>query len=349
MASSRMASRCVSITVITVVILSMVSLGLCKPFLGDILARAITSSSTPDDPQSHISDFRMTSKMDTLAAKLKLEDSNAVVSKNQSKPSLNETLNEESEEPSSGESPEEFLTPPIPTSSYWSAPWNRTEVLARFIDNFVRPVQQSISLAFERLVSRNPFNTAPKSQEDTIVAPRKAATSDVEHVLKSLSVNDTDELGLELVALDEGIVAALIDPSVNGSTLVSQLQARRHMIRRRVAKALSSITGLLILAANTRRESKSRNRRSMEITGSEELEGSGTIPDIYNEISTGDNDDSQSFEDPLQDEPFQGSNRTDAGVPRRNVEAFGIFILEVFGSIAGFSWGIFKQVQSLFW
>ncbi|ETN62764.1 hypothetical protein AND_005551 [Anopheles darlingi] len=284
--------------------------------------------------------------MDTLAAKLKLDDSNIVASKNQSKPSLNETLNEESPEPS-GESSEEILPPPNHTNSYWSAPWNRTEVLARFIDNFVRPVQQRISLAFERLVSRNPFNTAPKSPEDTIT-PRKAS-SDVEHVLKSLSVNDTDELGLELVALDEGLVAALIDPSVNGSTLVSQLQARRHMIRRRVAKALSSITGLLILAANSRRESKSRNRRSMENTSSEELEVIGTIPDIYNEISMDENDDSNHSEDPLLDDPFQGSNSTDADAPRRNVEAVGIFILEVFGSLAGFSWGIFKQVQSLFW
>uniref|UniRef100_A0A182FX52 Uncharacterized protein n=2 Tax=Anopheles albimanus TaxID=7167 RepID=A0A182FX52_ANOAL len=284
--------------------------------------------------------------MDTLAAKLKLDDSAIVEPKNQSEPSLNETLNEELQKPAK-ESSEEFLTPPIPTNSYWSAPWNRTEVLARFIDNFVRPVQQRISVAFERLVSRNPFNTAPKIPEDTI--PSRNASRDVEHVLKSLSVNDTDELGLELVALDEGIVAALIDPSVNGSTLVSQLQARRHMIRRRVAKALSSITGLLILAANTRRESKSRNRRSTEMTGNEELEGIGTIPDIYNEISMDDNDDSRQYEDTLQDGPLQGSNSTDAGTPRRNVEAFGIFILEVFGSIAGFSWGIFKQVQSLFW
>ncbi|XP_058055594.1 uncharacterized protein LOC131207004 [Anopheles bellator] len=337
-----MMSGCASIT--AMVILSTFSFALCKPFLGEILARAIASSSSPDDPQSHISDFRNTSKMDTNAARLVLAAFKDVPNANRTLEVSNETLTEDR----SAEGETEFIASPVPSAnSPWFGQWNRTEVLARIIDEFVRPVQKRIILAFQTLVASNRTKTAKLKDPTT---PTHGAEEEGQ-ALQLPHDNETDIVGLELESLDEHSLPPLINPTVNGSTLLSKLRARRHMIRRRVAKALSSITGLLILAANTQRESKPRSRRSIR-NGIEDEELSDgldhvAVPDLPNELSTAYGDDPT----PVDDEPKQSllGESAEADAPRRNVETIGIFMLEVFGSIAGFSWGVFKQIQSLFW
>ncbi|XP_058117272.1 uncharacterized protein LOC131289022 [Anopheles ziemanni] len=330
-----MARSCVCLFVITV--LSMFSLVVCKPFLGDLLARVIASSSTPDDPQSHITDFRMPSKMDMKAGKLKQMSAQGTSPSNQTEPSLSESLSD-LELPD--ERPESSIMT-LPASNLWLS-WNRTKILAQIIDDIVKPVHERISLVFRTIVPKTGTTGNDSQTNRKLVDLEKLFTN-------STDDNDSEELASDLDLLHpEGNEPALIDPSMNGSTLLSQFQARRNVLRRRVAKALSSITGLLILAANSRRESKPRTRRSLESsTEGEPLLGDRPeFLDVQNEIDTDGEEDPKVIKVvETEDAPNDASDTT----PRRNVETLGIFILEVFGSIAGFSWGIFKQVQSLFW
>uniref|UniRef100_A0AAG5CT58 Transmembrane protein n=1 Tax=Anopheles atroparvus TaxID=41427 RepID=A0AAG5CT58_ANOAO len=328
-----MARSCICFTVIT--ILSMFSLVVCKPFLGDLLARAIASSSSPDDPQSHISDFRNMTKMDTKAEKLQNVAANGGSSSNETVESLSDVELPETRPPS-------FIMS-LPASSLWQS-WNRTKILSRIVDDIVKPVHERISLVFQTLVAR----TGPKDSAGDM-AHGNSKLEDLEKLLaNSTDDNDSEELVAELDLLHPESEPTLIDPSMNGSTLLGQFQVRRNILRRRVAKALSSITGLLILAANSRRESKPRTRRSLESsTESEALLGDRPdFLDVPNEIDT-DSDDDPKVTALLETEDKLDQPASEV-TPRRNFETVGIFILEVFGSIAGFSWGIFKQVQSLF-
>ncbi|XP_053671074.1 uncharacterized protein LOC128721352 [Anopheles nili] len=311
-----MASMCISIIVITV--LSMVSLTMCKPFLGDLLTRAIASSSTPDDPQSHISDFRTMSKMDPMAEKLKLVD-------------LKENQTASTTEPEMEPNNENITMAPVQTT-LWQR-WNRTEFLARIIDDILKPAQERITLVFRTLVPRESAGMLPEN-----AAQPKNSTAVTDKRFNSTGDDDTDELSTALELLAQENEPSLIDPPMNGSTLLSQLQARRNVLRRRVAKALSSITGLLILAANTRREAKSRSTRSIELPV---VDDQHYLQDFSNDVNP--------YADELNTAHEVEYDDGEGGeTSRRNMESFGIFILEVFGSIVGFSWGIFKQVQS-FW
>ncbi|XP_035900446.1 uncharacterized protein LOC118506840 [Anopheles stephensi] len=304
-----MTSGCIGITV--VIVISMFSLTTSKPFLGDLLARAISSSSTPDDPQSHITDFRMMTKMDKRADKLQLIDSKH----NHTSNGLNETSEEELST--------EISTPALPASTLWQR-WNRTDFLARIIDDILKPAHERITLVFQTLV--------PKDGAADALKVKQVST---EERLNSTKDDASDELGADLEPLEQHeSEPALFGPAImNETTLLGQFQARRNVIRRRVAKALSSITGLLILAANTRREGNARSTRSIKASPDEDVfwagEQHGPVALPYSERILDD-------------------DQNESG-PRRNAESVAIFLLEVFGSMAGFSWGIFKQVQSFFW
>ncbi|KFB40538.1 hypothetical protein ZHAS_00008033 [Anopheles sinensis] len=278
--------------------------------------------------------------MDMKAGKLKHIAAQGTSQSNQTEPSLSESLSD-IELPD--ERPESSIMS-LPASNLWLS-WNRTKILSQIIDDIVKPVHERISLVFRTIIPKTDPNGSTGNESQ-----RNRKLVDLEKLLtNSTDDNDSEELASELDFLHpEGNEPALIDPSVNGSTLLSQFQARRNVLRRRVAKALSSITGLLILAANSRRESKTRTRRSLESsTEGESLLGDRPeFLDVQNEIDTyGEEDPKVTKVVETEDAPNDASDAT----PRRNVETLGIFILEVFGSIAGFSWGIFKQVQSLFW
>uniref|UniRef100_A0A182M6N9 Uncharacterized protein n=1 Tax=Anopheles culicifacies TaxID=139723 RepID=A0A182M6N9_9DIPT len=304
---------------------------MCKPFLGDLLARAISSSSTPDDPQSHITDFRMMDKkMDKKADKLKLID----VAENRTSSVANRTVTEEEQ---SIQINTENTTPTPAASTLWQR-WNRTDFLARIIDDILKPAQERITLVFQTLV--------PKEGAADLLREKQVSSNDTRSVsdqqLNSTKDDVSDELSTDLEHLQQESEPALFDPPVNGSTLLGQFQARRNVLRRRVAKALSSITGLLILAANTRKEGNARSTRSIDLSPREhgflavEQHRLLDLPTI-NAIPP--------YSDRIQAIVEAENNDT----PRRNAESIGIFLLEVFGSMAGFSWGIFKQVQSFFW
>ncbi|XP_053660175.1 uncharacterized protein LOC128709217 [Anopheles marshallii] len=322
-----MASGCILITVLAV--LSLFSLVMSKPFLGDLLARAISSSSTPDDPQSHITDFRMMDKkMDKKADKLQLVD----MDRNRTSNAINRTEAEE-EQPIHANT--ERSAPTTPASTLWQR-WNRTDFLARIIDDILKPAQERITLVFQTLV--------PKDGTTNLFREKQVPTNDTRTVsdqqLNSAKDDASDELDTDLDQLQHEIEPALVDPAVNGSTLLGQLQARRNVIRRRVAKALSSITGLLILAANTRKEGNARSTRSIEAAPNGPGYWTGERHSLLARAP---------YEDHIAAVvEAEGIDPNDAR-PRRNAEPIGIFILEVFGSMAGFTWGIFKQVQSFFW
>uniref|UniRef100_A0A182J5J7 Uncharacterized protein n=1 Tax=Anopheles atroparvus TaxID=41427 RepID=A0A182J5J7_ANOAO len=273
--------------------------------------------------------------MDTKAEKLQNVAANGGSSSNETVESLSDVELPENRPPS-------FIMS-LPASSLWQS-WNRTKILSRIVDDIVKPVHERISLVFQTLVAR----TGPKDSAGDM-AHGNSKLEDLEKLLSnSTDDNDSEELVAELDLLHPESEPALIDPSMNGSTLLGQFQVRRNILRRRVAKALSSITGLLILAANSRRESKPRTRRSLaSSTESEALLGDRPdFLDVPNEIDTdGDDDPKVTALLETEDELDQPASEV---TPRRNFETVGIFILEVFGSIAGFSWGIFKQVQSLF-
>uniref|UniRef100_A0A182RNP4 Uncharacterized protein n=1 Tax=Anopheles funestus TaxID=62324 RepID=A0A182RNP4_ANOFN len=316
-----MASGCILVTVLAV--LSLFSLVMSKPFLGDLLARAISSSSTPDDPQSHITDFRMMTKMDKKADKLQLID----VNKNQTLKMANRT---EEEQPI--EIDAESSIPSTPASTLWQR-WNRTDFLARIIDDILKPAQERITLVFQTLV--------PKDGGADLSREKQVSTNDTrtDRQINSTKDDAFDELSADLDHLQQESEPALNETT----TLLGQFQARRNVLRRRVAKALSSITGLLILAANTRKEGNARSTRSIETSpdghGYWTGERHGPIYLAPNEITR--------YNDRI--ETVVEAEDNDDARPRRNSESIGIFILEVVGSMAGFSWGIFKQVQSFFW
>uniref|UniRef100_A0A182W081 Transmembrane protein n=1 Tax=Anopheles minimus TaxID=112268 RepID=A0A182W081_9DIPT len=323
-----MASGSILITVLTV--FSLFSLVMSKPFLGDLLARAISSSSTPDDPQSHITDFRMMDKkMDKKADKLQLID----VVKNRTSTMANHTVSEEEEPIQNSTETPTFTTP---ASTLWQR-WNRTDFLARIIDDILKPAQERITLVFQTLV--------PKEGAANLLREKQVSPNDTRTVsdqqLNSTKDDVSDELSTDLDHLQQESEPALFDPTTNGSTLLGQFQARRNVLRRRVAKALSSITGLLILAANTRKEGNARSTRSIEMSPNEQLGFWAVEQHLPNGIAP--------YSDHIEAiVEAEDSDRNDA-TSRRNAESIGIFLLEVFGSMAGFSWGIFKQVQSFFW
>ncbi|XP_050070624.1 uncharacterized protein LOC126558622 [Anopheles maculipalpis] len=309
-----MTSGCSGITV--VIVLSMFSLVMSKPFLGDLLARAISSSSTPDDPQSHITDFRMMAKMDKKADKLQLIDAK----QNRSSNIHPETSSEEDTQ--SIQISTEVPNAAFPASTLWQR-WNRTDLLARIIDDILKPAHERITLVFQTLV--------PKDGVEDVLKAKQVSTDER---LNSTKDDGSDELSADLEPLQHETEPALFDPPVNGSTLLGQFQARRNVIRRRVAKALSSITGLLILAANTRREGNARSTRSIKPAAEEHI------------FWTDEKHRLAAYSEPIETVLDDDTNETR---PRRNAESVAIFLLEVFGSMAGFSWGIFKQVQSFFW
>uniref|UniRef100_A0A182JZH2 Uncharacterized protein n=1 Tax=Anopheles christyi TaxID=43041 RepID=A0A182JZH2_9DIPT len=306
------------------------SLVMSKPFLGDLLARAIASSSTPDDPQSHISDFRMMMKMDNKADKLQLIDSTESTSDVQQG-----SASSDEEQPIAFNDERTTVAPPAGTT-LWQR-WNRTDLLARIIDDIVKPAHERITLVFQTLVPKDGAEDLDKAKQVSTNNGRLAAASDQQ--LNSTTDNDSDELGSDLELLQPDS-----EPAANGTTLLGQFQARRKVLRRRVAKALSSITGLLILAANTRREgANSRSTRSIKIA-SEGDEMLGSVKRALVELPP------QNVVEPYKDNTEALlEEEGDEMDPRRNMETVGIFLLEVLGSFAGFSWGIFKQVQSFFW
>uniref|UniRef100_A0A182UK63 Uncharacterized protein n=1 Tax=Anopheles melas TaxID=34690 RepID=A0A182UK63_9DIPT len=305
------------------------SLVVSKPFLGDLLARAIASSSTPDDPQSHITDFRMMMKIDKKADKLQLIDTKA-----------NNTQENLEEEP-----PLTFAnyqtTTPATTTTLWQR-WNRTDLLARIIDDIIKPAQERITLVFQTLVPKNGAEELNKMKQVSTNDDSQMA-SEAEHSLNTTADNnDSDELDSDLEPLQHDSDSALFDRGANETTLLGQFQARRKVLRRRVAKALSSITGLLILAANTRREGNSRSTRSITVASDgEDLSGreKRALIDLQPNVV-----------DPYADytEALLAEDTGADTEPRRNMETVGIFLLEVLGSFAGFSWGIFKTAQSFF-
>ncbi|XP_041760751.1 uncharacterized protein LOC121587736 [Anopheles merus] len=322
-----MPSGCICITVITV--LSMFSLVVSKPFLGDLLARAIASSSTPDDPQSHITDFRMMMKMDKKADKLQLIDTKA------------NNTQQSPEEESPITFANEQTTTPATTTTLWQR-WNRTDLLVRIIDDIIKPAQERITLVFQTLVPKNGAEELDKVKQVSTNDDSQIA-SVPEHPLNATTDNDdSDELDSDLEPLQHDSDPALFDRGANGSTLLGQFQARRKVLRRRVAKALSSITGLLILAANTRREGNSRSTRSITIaSNSHDL--SAREKRALAELPPNVVDPYADYTEALLAEDSDADTE-----PRRNMETVGIFLLEVLGSFAGFSWGIFKTAQSFF-
>ncbi|XP_052890631.1 uncharacterized protein LOC128298869 [Anopheles moucheti] len=323
-----MASGCILITVLAV--LSLFTLVLSKPFLGDLLARAIASSSTPDDPQSHITDFRMMDKkMDKKADKLQLID----VDRNRTSSAINRT---ETEEEQTIHVNTERSAPTTPASTLWQR-WNRTDFLARIVDDILKPAQERITLVFQTLVPKD--GTANLFRDKQVPTNDTRTVSD-QQLNSAKDVDASDELDTDLDQLQQEIEPALVDPAVNGSTLLGQLQARRNVIRRRVAKALSSITGLLILAANTRKEGNARSTRSIEAAPIEHGYWAGERHRLLALVP---------YKDHVEAVVEAEDNDRNDARPRRDAESLGIFILEVFGSMAGFSWGIFKQVQSFFW
>ncbi|EGK96653.1 AGAP013505-PA [Anopheles gambiae str. PEST] len=305
------------------------SLVVSKPFLGDLLARAIASSSTPDDPQSHITDFRMMMKMDKKADKLQLIDTKA-----------NNTQQSPEEEPPITIANEQTTTPAT-TTTLWQR-WNRTDLLARIIDDIIKPAQERITLVFQTLVPKNGAEELDKMKQFS-TNDDSQMTSVAEHPLNATADNnDSDELDSDLEPLQHDSDSALFDRGANGTTLLGQFQARRKVLRRRVAKALSSITGLLILAANTRREGNSRSTRSITVA-SDGDDLSGREKRALVELPPNVVDPYADYTEALLAEDSGADTE-----PRRNMETVGIFLLEVLGSFAGFSWGIFKTAQSFF-
>uniref|UniRef100_A0A182SPX3 Uncharacterized protein n=1 Tax=Anopheles maculatus TaxID=74869 RepID=A0A182SPX3_9DIPT len=257
--------------------------------------------------------------MDKKADKLQLIDAKH----NHTSNALNETTSEEEQ---AIQITTEIPIPALPATTLWQR-WNRTDFLARIIDDILKPAQERITLVFQTLV--------PKDGADNVLNSKQVSTDER---LNSTTKDDaSDELGADLEPLQHESEPALFEPAMNGSSLLGQFQARRNVIRRRVAKALSSITGLLILAANTRREGNARSTRSIQASTSED-----------DDLWTDEQHRLVAFPYSERIEAVQDDDPNETK-PRRNAESVAIFLLEVFGSMAGFSWGIFKQVQSFFW
>uniref|UniRef100_A0A182NWJ0 Uncharacterized protein n=1 Tax=Anopheles dirus TaxID=7168 RepID=A0A182NWJ0_9DIPT len=266
--------------------------------------------------------------MDKKADKLKLVD----VKENLTSKALNQTTSEDHPmEPAAGST---TVTPP--GSTLWQR-WNRTEFLARIIDDILKPAHERITLVFQTLVPRDGaggLNEKPVTEDDSSILSDQPlnATSDSEELNSDVELEPSD-------------------PPANDTTLLGQFQARRMVLRRRVAKALSSITGLLILAANSRREAgKPRSVRSTDLDTYDEgvlLDERQHLLHLPNEIES--HKDGWPVYEELEYNGKFAESDSDEETPRRNMESIGIFLLEVFGSIAGFSWGIFKQVQSFLW
>uniref|UniRef100_A0A182PXT7 Uncharacterized protein n=1 Tax=Anopheles epiroticus TaxID=199890 RepID=A0A182PXT7_9DIPT len=259
----------------------------------------------------------MMMKMDKKADKLQLIDTKANLTNAQANPAS-------SEEDLSLSFTTKHMPATTPASTTLWQRWNRTDLLGRIIDDILKPAHERITLVFQTLV--------PKEGTEA-----KPVATNPEHQVNTTNDNDSDEQisDFELAQPDN-------EPAANGSTLLGQFQARRKMLRRRVAKALSSITGLLILAANTRREGNARSTRSIKISSDDdssvEIDKRTLVALPPNSIEL-----YKDYSEALLEED------SDEADPRRNMETVGIFLLEVLGSIAGFSWGIFKQVQSFFW
>ncbi|XP_065078095.1 arginyl-tRNA--protein transferase 1-like [Ochlerotatus camptorhynchus] len=207
-----------------IIFLCMVHIIAAKPFLENLLLQVATSlsSSTPDDPQSHVSDFRAQPKANSRSDRYEVDSTDE--GKNNTTTEQTDTL------PSTG-----ILWN---SNGFRLFPWlrsnNVTEMYSDIIGNIIGSARERITVAFQRLLSplqrhrQQPHHQEQQHRSDFGSNEIDAASA---NLMNSLIKNETSKTNSSNVATDVNGESKLF---VNASEIQSEKMDHEPVIKETV-------------------------------------------------------------------------------------------------------------------